>query len=29
MSQSLAVKYRPKTFDEVVSQEIILKILKK
>lgn len=27
MSQSLAVKYRPKTFDEVVSQESIIKIL--
>lgn len=29
MGQSLAVKYRPKTFDEVVSQESIIKILKR
>ena len=27
MSQSLAVKYRPRTFEEVVSQESIIKIL--
>lgn len=29
MSQSLAVKYRPRTFGEVVSQESIIKILKR
>ena len=27
MSQSLAVKYRPRTFEEIVSQESIIKIL--
>lgn len=27
MSQSLATKYRPRTFDEIVSQESIIKIL--
>lgn len=29
MSKSLAVKYRPQNFDEVVSQESIIKILKR
>ena len=29
MSQSLAVKYRPKTFEEVVGQSITTEILKK
>ena len=29
MSQSLAVKYRPKTFEEVVGQNITTEILKK
>ena len=29
MSESLAVKYRPKTFDEVTSQTSIIKILKR
>lgn len=29
MSKSLAVKYRPQSFDEVVSQESIIKILKR
>lgn len=29
MNDSLAVKYRPKTFEEVVSQEVVVKILKR
>lgn len=29
MTQSLAVKYRPKTFEEVVGQEVIISILKR
>ena len=29
MNDSLAVKYRPQTFDEVIGQDIIVKILKR
>ena len=29
MRQSLAVKYRPKTFEDVVGQDITSKILKR
>lgn len=29
MKESLAVKYRPKTFDEVVGQEVVVRVLQK